>query len=347
MMQTRKIAAAAGLATGAALAFAPLAAAAPDPTLVTSTLDSEIAYQNSLFETYAALSGNTGDIIKGGAGVFDQIKPDDLSTVAPHLLPGEANFGQVTPLETFLYVTNPIVAGISGNSGPFSEFNGALTQFENAYNVLAYAAVNNGQLDTNINDYIYNSAIAHVLSTPSLETTSSAYQYLLNYGLGDLKGFEALFTPDATSVGDIHPAIASEIGQLNTIFEQDGQLADVYKFIIPDTDSAQGTYINFDTIPTANLNTTFNDLVFGAAGPSTDPGSYDVYNGALTEFYNAFNVADYALVNNGGILPTDLLFGTHDFLGDGVGTAFSEYLNLGFQDLLGYFVPAATTAALG
>lgn len=95
--------------------------------------------------------------------------------------------------------------------------------------------------------------------------------------------------------------------------------------------------MGFDTIPTSDLNTSFNDLVTGAAGPSSDPGSYDVLNGALTEFYNAFNVEDYSLLNNGALLPVADLFGTHDFLGDGVATAVSDYLTLGFNDLLGYF----------
>src|SRR6185437_15131531 len=101
-MYVRKIAAAAGFACGAALAFAPLAAADLGST-VTSTLDAEIAAQNSLFETYAALSGDSADITKGGTGVYDSIIPADLHTVAPHLVPGVANYGEVTQLETYLY----------------------------------------------------------------------------------------------------------------------------------------------------------------------------------------------------------------------------------------------------
>ncbi len=52
--------------------------------------------------------------------------------------------------------------------------------------------------------------------------------------------------------------------------------------------------MGFDTIPTGDLNTTFNDLVTGPSRRKSraDPGSYDVMNGALTEFYNAFNVED-------------------------------------------------------
>jgi hypothetical protein len=79
--------------------------------------------------------------------------------------------------------------------------------------------------------------------------------------------------------------------------------------------------------------------VFGAAGASGDPGSYDVLNGALTEMFNADNVGLYALLNGGALMPSELVFGTHDFTGS-VATVIGDYLNLSFQDLLGYFVPA-------
>ena len=40
------------------------------------------------------------------------------------------------------------MAGISADPGPYSVFNGALTEFDDAYNVELYAAENNGFLDT-------------------------------------------------------------------------------------------------------------------------------------------------------------------------------------------------------
>ena len=51
-MNIRKIAAAATFATGAAMAFAPLAAAD-----ITPIVDSEISAENSLFDYLRALSG--------------------------------------------------------------------------------------------------------------------------------------------------------------------------------------------------------------------------------------------------------------------------------------------------
>lgn len=333
-MYIRKIAAAAGFACGAALSFAPLAAAAPDPTLVTDTLDSEIAALNSNFELDALFAGDSADITKGGAGVFDTFKtPADLLKDAPQA----TDYGHVTTLETELYGANPIIAGISSDTGPYSAFNGALTQFYNAYDVAVYAAANNGNLDTNPADYIENNALNHALT---LGTPTAAEQYLLNFGQGDLQGYDAIFAPaqTATAPSDIYPTEANEIVQLNNLFELDGKLANVFGDIVPHT--AANTNIGFDTIPVGDLNSTFDSLVFGAAGASPDPGSYDVLNGALTEFFNADNVGLYALLNSGHLISDSLIFGPHDFVsgaGDTVSSAITDYLQLAFSDLAGYF----------
>lgn len=321
-MYIRKLAAAAGFATGAALAFAPLAAA--DPAAVTSVLDSEISAENSLFETYAALGGVT-DVVKGGPGVFDSF--GNVATDAPQA----TTFGGVTPIETELYGANPIVAGISSDTGPYSEFNGALSQFFNAYDVALYASENNGVLDTNTGDYIENNALNHALT---LGSPTAAENYLINFGEGDLKGFDAIFAPTASGPGDIDPTIGNEIVQLNQLFELDGRLANVFGDIAPEGSKAFG--VGFDTINPADTNATFNDLVFGAAGSSPDPGSYDVLNGALGEFLNAVNVEDYSLLNSGALLPVADIIGTHDFTG-AISTVVGEYLSLSASDLAGYF----------
>jgi hypothetical protein len=327
-MYVRKIAAAASFACGAALALAPLAAAD-----VTPVVDTEISAENSLFEAYAALAGDSGDITKGGTGVFDTFTtPADLAKDAPQVLPGVGDYGQVTQLETELYGANPIIAGISSDTGPYSEFNGALSQFFNAYDVALYASENNGALDTNTADYIENNALNHALT---LGTPQAAEQYLLAFGQGDLQGYDAIFAPaqTATAPTDIDNTLANEIVQLNNLFELDGKLAGVYGDIVPNV--APGTNIGFDTIPVGDLNTSFNDLVFGAAGPSVDPGSYDVMNGALGEFFNASNVGLYSLLNSGALLPDADVIGTP--LGTSVSTAISDYLSAGLADIAGYF----------
>ena len=58
------------------------------------------------------------------------------------------------------------MAGISSDSGPYNEFNGALTEFDDAYNVYAYAAANGGALDTDAADYLGSATtIGHALDT--------------------------------------------------------------------------------------------------------------------------------------------------------------------------------------
>jgi hypothetical protein len=202
--------------------------------------------------------------------------------------------------------------------------------------VYAYAAANGGALDTNVGDYLGSATtIGNAVSGPDA-TVASAAEYFYNFGVGDLKGYDAILAPSATSIGDINPTIGNEIVQLNNIFELDGKLAGVYGDIAPHGSTAFGA--SFDTIPATDLNTSFNDLVTGLnpSNVSTDPGSYDVLNGALTEFYNAFNVEDYALTNGGALLPLADTFGTADFTGS-IPTVVSEYLQLGLSDLAGYF----------
>jgi hypothetical protein len=337
-MNIRKIAAAAAFATGATVAFAPLATADLGST-VTSTLDSEIAAQNANFELDALLAGDSADITKGGTGVYDTFTTQaDLLKDAPHLVAGSANYGQVTPLETELYGANPILAGISSATGPYNELNGALTEFDNVYNVYAYAAANGGALDTNPADYLGSQTTDALAVAGKGDTVTSAAEYFYNYGVGDLKGYDAIFAPATTTTAptDILPYEANEIVQLNNLFELDGKLAGVYGDIVPN--AAPGTNVGFDTIPVGDLNTSFNDLVTGLnpTNVSTDPGSYDVLNGALTEYFNASNVELYSLLNNGALLPAADIFGSHAEMGT-VAASVAEYLSIGFQDLLGYF----------
>jgi hypothetical protein len=338
-MHIRKIAAAAGFACGAALAFAPLASADIAGT-VTSTLDAEIAAQNSNFELDALLAGVSGDITKGGVGVYDHFTtPALLAQDAPQA----TTYDGVTPLESELYGANPILAGITSDTGPYSAYNGALTEFYDAYNVGVYAAANGGALDHNVADYLGSATtIGNAINAPGA-TVSSAEQYFYNFGVGDLKGYDAIFAPAQTAVAptDINPTIGNEIVQLNQLYELDGRLAgaDVYGDIAPHGSTLYG--VGFDTIAPGDATPTFGSLVDGAAFPTGDSGSYDVLNGALGEFYNAFNVGDYALINNGALLPAFDVIGTHaDFLTGGVSTAISDFLQQGFGDLAGYFVPA-------
>ena len=78
---------------------------------------------------------------------------------------------------------------------------------------------------------------------------------------------------------------------------------------------------------------------------SSDPGAYDVFNGALGEFDDAFNVGLYAAENGGALVPTTDI-GT-DLISTGAATdaldtgtvagAATTFLEAGLSDLTGYF----------
>jgi len=114
-MYIRKIAVAAGFATVAALALAPLASA--DPVEITSTVSSEIASLNSLFESTSALAGvPSADIISATPRTrYDTIAPGAVATVQ----------GDGTTLFDYLiYGVDPSKAGLASDPGSFSELNG-------------------------------------------------------------------------------------------------------------------------------------------------------------------------------------------------------------------------------
>jgi hypothetical protein len=181
-MDIRKLAVVGGFAVGAALTFAPLASA--DPALVdplAGTVDSEIASMNALFVSEVALAGDPAtDVITHGANTFDTT----TLLAAP-------DTGTPTPLDFELYGLNPI-ANAASDPGAFSEFNGALVNFDDAYNVELFSLLNpTAALDTIPAGDLFGSAsgIAEALATG---TATSAVTDFLTDGFADLQGF---FTP--------------------------------------------------------------------------------------------------------------------------------------------------------
>jgi hypothetical protein len=69
-------------------------------------------------------------------------------------------------------------------------FNGALTEFSDAYNVELYALLNNGALmpDATAATDLFGSATT-IDNALDLGTVSSAANYFFDFGLGDLSGF--------------------------------------------------------------------------------------------------------------------------------------------------------------
>jgi hypothetical protein len=344
-MDIRKIAAAAGFATGAALAFAPLAAA-DNP--ITTTVDSEIASLNSLFESQAALAGVPLADITFHEGSFDTVLAADAPKVTDP--------GQLTLLDYELFGVKPIEAGLVTDPGSYSLFNGALGKFDDAYNVFLYAAQNGGAMDMNDADFIGSaSSIDHAQTLG----VTGAEQYFFNFGVGDLEGYYGIFSAPAASAGaepalvdPLAPTVASEIASMNALFESQLALAGV-----PASDIAPHLPGTFDTILPADVaavqgtgTTPFDFLLYGvnptAAGLASDPGAFTEFNGALVNFDDAYNVGLYALLNNGDLIPAAVasndLFGSASGIAEALATgtatsAITDFLTDGYNDLLGYF----------
>ncbi|WP_428338339.1 hypothetical protein [Mycobacterium sp.] len=123
-MNIRRIAVVGSFVAGAALAFAPLAAADD----LTTTVDSEIASLNSLFESEVAVAGDTADLIPGGTGVLDTIPLADAPDAAP-----------LTTLDYELYGpwANSLIGGLDSAPGAQDVLDGAVVEFDDAYNTFA------------------------------------------------------------------------------------------------------------------------------------------------------------------------------------------------------------------
>lgn len=174
-MNIRKIAAVGSIVAGAALAFAPLAAADD----LTTTVDSEIASLNSLFESQVAVAGDTADLTTGGTGVLDTILPADAPDVAP-----------LTTLDYELYGPwADLLPALDAAPGAYDVFDGALAEFDDAYNTLASFLLGNDALIP-IADLLSPADIA--LDDGSL-TDAALFGNFLNTGLIDLFSYFTAF----------------------------------------------------------------------------------------------------------------------------------------------------------
>jgi hypothetical protein len=354
-MKVRQISTVAGLATGAAIAFAPLASAAPGDLIDFDALNaSQIASLNSLFTLGATFTGVPDTAYSAASpGGFLAIDPEDLATYAP---PDPATAGDVTAFEYFLYGVNPIDAGISTGSGAYNVFNGALIQFADASNASLFQLFNPNEVLPS--DIFIGSAtnVANALAS------DDAAVYFYNFAIGDLGGYfqqdlsflqipVAEVAPAAAGDIDFSDLLSSQVASLNGVFNLAAALAG------ESADVVQGSGdLPFDTIATADSSEIFNTLIFGLNPASvTDDaviGSYHVLNGALTQFSDAYNVGLYALLSGGELVPEanygDFLFGAEASILDAIGgedatvlSAITDFMTNGFNDLLGYFDPTA------
>jgi hypothetical protein len=162
--------------------------------------------------------------------------------------------------------------------------------------------------------------------------------------LGGFAAGAALALAPVASADDLTPTIDSEIASLNSIFVTDADLAGDGSDVVSSTTPGV-----FDTIPSSfapdsGTPTLLDYELYGLnpiANASGDPGSYNVFNGALTEFYDATNVELYSALNNGALLPAADAFGSAHEIGIALGTdatvssAFTDFFSAGLADLSG------------
>jgi hypothetical protein len=173
-MNIRKIAVVGSFAVGGALALAPVASA----DNLTGVLDTEIAEANSIFVAQADAAGVGGDVITHGANTFDTIPLIDAPKTAPF-----------TPLDYELYGINPGFAGPASDPGSYNVFNGALIEFDDAYNSGLYALLNNNALIPEADLFGSQSVIDTALATNS---DFGAAAVFMEASFNDLLGYLSL-----------------------------------------------------------------------------------------------------------------------------------------------------------
>jgi hypothetical protein len=162
--------------------------------------------------------------------------------------------------------------------------------------------------------------------------------------LGIIAAGAALAFAPVASADDLTTIVDSEISSLNSIFESEAAVAGDSADVV----SSSGL---LDTIPLADAPdaapfTTLSYELYGLLPGLLDttdatPGAYDVFNGALTEFYDASNALLYMGLDDGAVIPTTDLLGAADIaLDDGTITdagLFANFFDTGVNELLGYF----------
>jgi hypothetical protein len=167
--------------------------------------------------------------------------------------------------------------------------------------------------------------------------------------LGSFAAGAALALAPLASADSLTSTVTSEEALLNSLFVSDANLAGVGSDVTAPTATNPFDIINPADIGTVQGTgtTAFDYLVYGldptAAGLSSAPGSYDVLNGALTEWADAYNVELYSLLNAGAVAPATDLIGSAETIQDAfangtgsvsdVATYFYEF---GANDLAGF-----------
>jgi hypothetical protein len=170
--------------------------------------------------------------------------------------------------------------------------------------------------------------------------------------VGSFAAGAALALAPIASADDLTSTISSEESALNGIFQLEASFAGVpsgdYFAPVDGFDGIKLADVAHDAPATAPF-TTLDYELFGVnpalAGVTSDPGSLDLFNGALAEFANAYNIELYSMLNPSAdiaSIPIGELFGSEDGINEALATgtaslAAGDFLTTGWSDLLGYF----------
>jgi hypothetical protein len=185
-MDIRKIAVVGGFAVAAALTSAPLASADD----LTTTVDSEIASLNSIFTSEADLVGDGSAVVTGGTGVLDTIPPADAPDAAPLTTLDYELYGPLASL--LIGVDNPVSLAPYLDPAPGAQdvSNGALAEFDDAYNALAFGLNDSALIPTT--DLVAPVDIA-TEEAGNITTEAGLFGNFVDTGVADLLG--GLYVP--------------------------------------------------------------------------------------------------------------------------------------------------------
>jgi len=174
-MSIGKIAVVGGFAVGAALTFAPLAAADDLTTVVAD----EISLLNDTFQAETFLTGNYADVVYHTGG---------LDTI----LAADAPVSGTSFLDYVLYGVDPAADDPSKVPGAYDVFDGAVVEFEDAYNVEAYSLLDDGALvpAADLLSVPSTTTVAEALATDSVQ---GAFTTFLDQGVTDLLEYVDIF----------------------------------------------------------------------------------------------------------------------------------------------------------
>jgi hypothetical protein len=162
--------------------------------------------------------------------------------------------------------------------------------------------------------------------------------------IGSFSAAAALTFAPLAAADDLTSTVDSEISSLNALFTAEADLAG-------DGSAVTTNSSGYDIVPLADAPdsgttpTTLDYELYGLnpiANASSDPGSYNVFNGALTEFDDAYNSELYGLLNGNALIPKADLFGSpHEITtalltGSDSGAA-TTFFDAGLTDLAGFF----------